>query len=485
MTTDAEIAAEMARCYADPLRFVRLAYPWGVAGSPLEAFAGPDRWQADFLTRLGAAVRARAFNGVDAVSPIRMCVSSGHGVGKSALSAWLVNWLLSTRPQTVGTVSANSFPQLETKTWASIQKWTKWSLTGHWFISTGMRLYHSAHKESYFVAPQSCKEENSEAFAGQHNISSTSFYIFDESSSIPDAIFGVANGGLTDGEPMIFLFGNPTRSTGLFYRACFGSERNRWDTVVVDSRDSSLTNKEELQAWIDADGIDSDYVRVRVRGLPPRASDAQFIDADRIAGAQARVVVVPEDEPLVAGFDVARGGGDFCVLRYRRGLEASEIPPLRIRGEHARDTMRVVTVIAEALQQHPVARLFVDGTGIGGPLVDRLQQLGIRQAVDVQFGGSSPDAKYANLRAYMWGRMKDWLARGRIDSDARLEMDLGGPGYDHNRQDQLVLESKERMKARGVDSPDDGDALALTFAQPVMARRRAAPIVLPSSWEAM
>mgnify|MGYP001558282761 CR=1 FL=1 len=485
MNADAQIAAEMALCYADPLRFVQVAYPWGVAGGPLADYAGPDVWQTQFLTKLGAAVRVRAFNGVTAVEPIRMAVSSGHGVGKSAMSAWLVNWLMSTRPQAIGTVSANSFPQLETKTWASIQKWTQWSITGHWFTSTGMRLYHPAHKASYFVAPQSCKEENSEAFAGQHNITSTSFYIFDESSSIPDAIFGVANGGLTDGEPMIFLFGNPTRSTGLFYRACFGSERNRWESVVVDSRESAFTNKDEFQKWIDDYGLDSDYVRVRVRGLPPRASDAQFIDADRIAGAQAREVVVPEDEPLVAGFDVARGGGDHCVLRYRRGLDAASIPPLRILGEHSRDTMRVVTILAEAMAQHRVQMLFVDGTGIGGPLVDRLQQLGLRNVVEVQFGGHSPDPKYANMRAFMWGRMKEWLARGRIDRDPRLEMDLGGPGYDHNKQDQIVLESKERMKARGVDSPDDGDALALTLAQPVTTRRRLAPIVLPSSWEAM
>ena len=73
-------------------------------------------------------------------------------------------------------------------------------------------MYHNAFSASWFCAPQSCREENSEAFAGQHAADSTSFYIFDEDSSVPDTIHEVAEGGLTDGEPMIFLFGNPTRS---------------------------------------------------------------------------------------------------------------------------------------------------------------------------------------------------------------------------------------------------------------------------------
>lgn len=46
-------------------------------------------------------------------------------------------------------------------------------------------------------------------------------------------------------------------------------------------------------------------------------------------------------------------------------------------------------------------------------------------------------------------------------------MDLTGPGFRHNNRDQLVLESKEDMAKRGIASPDDDDALALTFARAV------------------
>jgi hypothetical protein len=79
------------------------------------------------------------------------------------------------------------------------------------------------------------------------------------------------------------------------------------------------------------------------------------------------------------------------------------------------------------------------------------------------------------MRAYIWGKMKEWLLAGSIDADPRLECDLTGPGYVVDNRIRVRLESKEDMKKRGLDSPDHGDALALTFAQTVAAPRRDEP----------
>jgi hypothetical protein len=48
-----------------------------------------------------------------------------------------------------------------------------------------------------------------------------------------------------------------------------------------------------------------------------------------------------------------------------------------------------------------------------------------------------------------------------------MAADLAGPGYHINRSNLLVLESMADMQKRGQSSPDDGDALTLTFAQAV------------------
>lgn len=349
-------------------------------------------------------------------------------------------------------------------------------------------MYHTEHKESWFCAPQSSKEENSEAFAGQHADTSTSFYIFDEDSAIPNNIHEVAEGGLTDGEPMIFVFGNPTRNNGHFYDACFGRARSRWNATLVDSRSSKLTNKAQIAEWITDYGEDSDFVRVRVRGLSPAASDAQFIDHNRVLEAQKRIVVVFPDEPLIAGADLAWGGGDDNVIRFRRGFDAKSIPPMRIKGEFTRDpavlTTRLADILTREYDGHKVEMLFLDSAGIAGPIAERLRQLGHRNVQEVNFGSDSPDIKCRYMRDYMWWKMKDWLLKGSIDSHAELEADLTGPGMRNDNRQRVWLESKETMKKRGVDSPDDGDALCLTFASSVVSRSRVAMTnqMQPSAW---
>lgn len=469
-TAERELAKAVADYYADPLGFVLFAYPWGKPG-PLEKYSGPDEWQRDFLQELGEEVRKRKFDGFTPVMPIRFTTASGHGIGKSVLVAFIVNWIMSTRPHAQGTVTANTFQQLSTRTWATLQTWTKRCITGHWFEVTGERMYHKQFKESWFCSAQSCKEENSEAFAGQHAATSTSFYVNDEDSAVPDKIHEVEEGGLTDGEPMIFLFGNATRSKGTFHRVTFGSERKRWIPRSIDSRTCRFSNKELIEQWRQDYGEDSDFFRVRVLGLPPAADDAQFIDMQRILDAQKREVHVLPDEPLIAGVDLAWGGEDANVVRFRRGNDARSMPPLRIPGEKTRDASVMVVKLADLLNQtfngRRIHTMFIDSAGISGAVGARLRQLGHQNVIEVNFGADAPDQHYRFMRDYMWGKMKEWLLAGAIDSEPQLEADLSGPGYTLDNRIRVQLESKKDMKKRGLDSPDDGDALALTFAQTV------------------
>jgi hypothetical protein len=478
LTDDQKLAQFISTFYDDPLGYVHAAFTWGEG--ELTGLDGPDAWQKDFLIDLGKEVKKRKFNGTKAVAPIRVAASSGHGVGKSTLTGWLVSWIMDTRPNSQGSVSANTGLQLSTKTWASIKTWKQRAITSHWYEIGAEKIKHLEHRDSWFCSALTSNEDRSEAFAGQHAASSTSYYIFDEASAIPDKIFEVAEGGLTDGEPMIFLMGNPTKNSGKFYRACFGDEKNRWKVYCIDSRLGKFTNKETIQEWADQWGEDSDFFRVRVLGLPPRASDTQFIPQDLVAAAMKREAQPLSDEPLVVGVDISRGGMDNTVIRFRRGPDAASIPPVRISGEDSRDSMRTVSILSEIMNREYTmtdgkkikpSALFVDETGVGGPIGDRLRQSGVRNVIGVQFGQKSPVTHCLNMRAFIWFQMRDWLKIGSIGKDQTLEMELTGPGYSHNAQSAIQLESKESMRKRGVGSPDDADALAVTFAQVIAASR--------------
>ncbi|HEY2605555.1 MAG TPA: terminase, partial [Paraburkholderia sp.] len=413
------------------------------------------------------------------VSAIRMATASGHGIGKSTLVAWLVNWIMSTRPFSQGTVTANTFIQLQTKTWAAIQHWTPLSITAHWFRLTGNRMYHVHYPAKWFCSAQTCREENSEAFQGQHAATATSFYIFDEASAVPDSIFTAAEGGITDGEPMQFLFGNPTRNSGFFHRVTFGAGRPRWNHRSIDSRTSKRTNLKQIAEWVADYGEDSDFVRVRVHGVPPHASELQYIDLGRVQEAQKRERESLADEPLVAGCDVSAGGQARNVVRFRRGLNARPGPriphPIRLAGETSTREVMIAKLSQVLSVRDPdarVAALFVD-SAFGAPIVERLHLLGFDNVIEVNFGETrTPDIHFANMRSYMWNELKEWLARGAIDrQDEKLEVDLTSPGYHLNRSNQLVLESKQEMQKRNVPPVDDADALALTFAQAVAVAR--------------
>lgn len=471
---DRELHQFCGEMYADPLGWVRGAYRWGQPG-PLLAYHEPDVWQCEFLEWLGHQITLRNFDGVQSVLPIQGAVSSGHGIGKGALSGMVVGFCMSTRRNMKGTVTANTSGQLEDKTWASIQTWAKRMITAPWFELNTSILYRKGFREQWKCSPITCDPDNADAFQGQHAADSTSLYIFDEASNISETIFEAADGGLSDGEPWFLLFGNPTRRRGSFHDIVFGGQGGeRWQRWVIDARTVLFSNKEkialDLEEW---GGEDSDRFRVRVRGIPPKAEDAQFIDAQRVLDAQKRQVIVLPDEPLVAGCDLAWGGADSNVIRFRRGRDARSIPAIRIPGELTRDPSVLTNRLADVLsatygpEHTPVTMLFLDSAGIAGAVGTRLRALGHANVLEVNFGADSPDVKCRFMRDFMWSEMKNWLLTGAIDRSSRLESDLCGPGLREDLKQRIWLESKKEMKARDVDSPDDGDALALTFAQKV------------------
>jgi hypothetical protein len=479
-TDPKQALVEQVATYAlDPLGFVYFAFPWGEAGTELANATGPRDWQYALLAELGRRLRTDAE--IRNLLPILMARASGHGVGKSTVAAWVILWGLSTMPNARVVVTANTDSQLRTKTWPEVTKWLRLMINRDWFKATATAVFSAqAERERLWRADSiPWSEENTEAFAGLHNKGRRVILIFDEASAIADKIWEVSEGALTDeGTEIIWLaFGNPTRNTGRF-RECFGRLGHRWDYGHIDSRQVEGTNKSQIEQWIADYGEDSDFVRVRVRGVFPHAGSMQFISSELVeaaAGADRRVALV-RDEPLIMGVDVARFGDDASVLRFRRGRDARTIPPIKLRGA---DTMQLAARIADESTRCRVDVIFIDGGGVGGGVVDRCRQIGLK-VTEVQFGAKSDRAPvgqdrpigYANKRAEIWGAMRDWLRSGAIDSDPELIADLTGIEYGYvlrDGRDAIQLERKEDLKRRGLASPDNGDALALTFAYPVMA----------------
>ncbi len=427
-------------------------FRWGEGA--LAGETGPDEWQRDLLAEVRDALAA-------GVAPLRLAVASGHGVGKTALSAWLILWFLSTRDHPQVVVTANTAAQLRNKTWRELAKWHRLAANAHWFDWSVERFVFRQQPETWFAAAVPWSASRPEAFAGTHERHVC--VLFDEASAIADPIWDVTEGAMTTPGALWFAFGNPTRATGRF-RECFRRFRHRWRTRAVDSRTARKADRAQIAHWVEDYGEDSDFVRVRVRGAFPRAGFTQFIPEALVAEAVGRAPEGDFAAPLIMGVDVARFGDDASVILARAGREIVHLAHYR-----SLDTQRLASLVAETANRLRPAALCVDGAGVGAGVVDRLRALGFRVA-DVNAGARPRDPRrFFNLRAEMWSAVRDWLkAGGCLPADARvLADDLAAPEYGFDDAGRLRLERKEDMKARGLPSPDFGDALALTFAEPV------------------
>jgi hypothetical protein len=411
----------------------------------------------------------------------KKATASGRGPGKSALVSWLIHWMMSTRLGSTTIVTANTEPQLKTRTFAEASKWITMAVNSHWFDVTVLSVKPKEwFKEAlvnqlkidtgyYFAQGQLWSEENPDAFAGVHNPLGV-MVIFDEASGIPTQIFTVTEGFFT--EPVLNRFwnvySNPRRNSGGFFD-CFHSHKNFWRLKQIDSRTVEGLDTKVFDEMISKHGIDSDPVRIEVLGQFPKQGNRQFISSELVREAQQRVVDADSHAPLILGVDIARFGDDSSVARFRQGRDARSFPATKFKN---RDNMFVANEVAKLIDRFQPDAVNVDA-GNGTGVIDRLRELKYK-VNEVWFGGKSNSKEWANKRTEMYADVRDWLGGAMLDPDMTLFTDLTAAEYDFfgKAKDSVMLESKESMKSRGLNSPDDGDALALTFAVRVARRDR-------------
>ena len=454
-----EMIEFLAQFSKDPVSFVYAAFPWED-----DELAGlsPDPWQISILNDIKLGLK-------DVSQVIREVVASGNGIGKSALVSWLVLWSIATFEDTKGIVTANTEKQLMTKTWSELAKWHRLFIGKDLFTYTATAYFSNdkEHEKTWRIDAIPWSESNPEAFAGLHNQKKRILIVFDEASAIADVIWETIEGALTDKDTEIIwaCFGNPTRNTGRFYD-CFNRDRNLWNGKQIDSRTVAISNKRILQEWIDTRGEDSDFVRVHVRGIFPDKSDGQLIAGKLVLDAQKRKLQPSEYNfaPVIIGCDPAWKGADKLVIYMRQGNYSKVLFELQ-KNEN---DLVIAGKLAAYEDEYGMEAGFID-EGYGTGIYSALKTMGRGDKWTlIPFNSSPTDPYYRNKRAEMWCTMRDWLKEGgSVEDNPEIYNDLTAPDGFVNTSGRFQVESKQDMKARGVQSPNFADALALTFAMPV------------------
>ena len=194
-----------------------------------------------------------------------------------------------------------------------------------------------------------------------------------------------------------------------------------------------------------------------------------------ISVMRARKATVNTSGPLVVGVDPSRGGDRFSMIKRcgrrlydKKNWTGDQVDTLGKAVSKCKAVLDEVCPIAGKVPD----MMFIDAGG-GADLVDRLHELGYEKRVKAIYFGSSPldGKKYLNKRAEMWGLAATWLQdenlEVQIPDDDELQADLCASPYTRDSHDRIALWKKDKIKKEYGFSPDDGDATALTFAEPV------------------
>lgn len=399
----------------------------------------------------------------------RISIRSGRRIGKTTTMAWLTLWYLMTRADARVIVTAPSSAQLQD---AFVPEFRKHISR----LPPELMLMWDVKQERFDFRPPRAPFENyctvrtarSDSPESLQGINAPHVLILvDEASGVGDVNFEALSGSMGTDNATMCLTGNPVRSEGYFYQT-HTTLRDRWKTLHVSSEDVPSVSRDWIEEMEVKYGRESNAFRVHVAGEFPTADDDTVIPLHLVQAARERDIQISPNVPVIWGLDVARFGDDASVLRKRKGKVV--LPD--VRKWRNLDTMQLAGAIKIEFDQTPredrPEEILVDVIGIGAGVVDRLRELDMPvRGINVSESPAVNGSQYLNLRSELWHKLLEWLMARDCslpEHDENLSQELTVVRRDYTSSGKVKIESKKDMRRRGVASPDDADALVLTFA---------------------
>ena len=398
----------------------------------------------------------------------RTAVQSCHDVGKSFVASRIVAWWIAAHPpgEAFVVTSAPTFQQVRAILWREINKaHAKGNLIGNtteteWKINKEMVGF--GRKPSDYSPT---------AFQGIH--ARYVLVVLDEACGIPETLWDAADTLITNESSRILAIGNPDDPTSEFAKICQPS--TDWHKIRISAYDSpNFTNEpipDEVRevlvspTWVDEKQKkwteNHPFWQSKVLGLFPQQSETALLPLQLLMDATRRDYKPVEEDPRVLGVDVARFGTDKTVFAMREGQRGRIV--YSVVGS---DTMETARQVKSYMRRHKANVAAIDTVGIGGGVYDRL----VEEDENVSSMQAATRAKdyvtYGNSRAEWYWTLREKLERGEVDidpEDEELIEQLAGLQFKIDTRGRIMIESKEDMKKRGMESPDRADAFALAF----------------------
>jgi hypothetical protein len=442
----------------DPAGFVRDCIAWDEGD-------GPAPYQTDAMEAL----------------PVerRVTIRGPHGLGKSALAAWIILWFALTSDGDTDwkiPTTASAWRQLTKFLWPEIHKWgrrLKWETIGRAPFNNRVEFLDMSLKlktgEAFALA-----SDNPAMIEGAH--AKRLLYVFDEAKEIQAGTWDAAEGAFSIGDCYFLAISTPGEPNGRFYdihKRAPGYE-DWWcrhvtmQEVITAGRMTFEWAMQRAKQW----GETSAVYQNRVAGEFASSSADGVISLASIERSnrrwQERFDNDDWGEFFGVGVDVGRGG-DPSVQALRYGMAIKEL-----RRTNSDNTMELVGLVAGLLLKHTRGIASVDVIGVGGGPVDRMREDRRIASRVIAFGAAektdlkdrSGELGFVNMRACGWWTLRELLEADEIDlpPDDTLTGDLTAPKWKVMSAGKIQVEAKEDIRKRIDRSTDDGDAVMMIFA---------------------
>jgi phage terminase large subunit len=413
----------------------------------------------------------------------KVAVHSCHSAGKDYIGAALMHWFLYNFIPSIVIATGPTNRQVDDVVWGEFSEKfhaAKIPLGGR-IISKYLEV---DEKMRWYATGFTTKDSHNTPgrFQGYHQ--KNIFILLTEAQAIERSIWDQVETLTSSGNAKVLALGNPVLSYGPFFEAC--QPKSGWKVIRLDAEDiPNIKEGREVipglcsKTWVDMMakkyGTESPTYLSKVRGFFPKTSTDTFIEPQWVEWANTKLMdAIPEDGPEVVGLDPASYGSNKTIIIRRRGMKVVEIMKYERKS-----TMETVGVVVKTLQEG-AQTVFLDVTGVGTGIYDRLVELGFGQrVVAINFGGKpketgwypagvrTPKDKYDDIATQMYDRLKGYLETRKMafPYDEDLSIQLVNRKMKVQSSGRMKLESKKEFAARGYDSPDEADALALCFCE--------------------
>ena len=427
---------------------------------------------------------------IEALTPVgaNVSVASGHGTGKSHLTACLVLWFLLCHRESLVMLTANNIEQVRNVVFAYIKRvWSKICEVHPWLepygVITSQSFYLKGYKGVWQIIGKTCSKGNEEALAGNHR--ADYLIVVDEASGVNDKAMGVMRGALTEANNRMLMLSQPTRNTGHFYESHFRlkkSANNPNGIYAALSLNSELspfvTDKFIREKRAEYGGVDAPEYCIKVRGIFPDNLSGYLINRKLVDNGFKAQIEHKDEWGWLALCDVAGGEArDSSVLHICRvsGMDSERViePVLVIEMARGVDAVKFARYCHDIAANYPNITFGIDSDGYGLSMAQEAEKLGLN-VVRIHWGrpphSKAAKKRFTNERTMAAVYVMEALRDGRLglyDGDPvirekTIEQFVRIP-YSFNEYGQWKLKSKDQMRSDGIKSPDIFDTYCFAF----------------------